>query len=85
MARFFFFLPLATSLRINPRDTSSAMLSCYDYIIVGGGVSGLVVANRLSEDPAGMPLVADLGSHFLTNSVTVLVLESGPLYVFILF
>lgn len=23
----------------------------YDYVVVGGGASGLTVANRLSEDP----------------------------------
>lgn len=41
-------------------DTSS-LLSSYDYVIAGAGVSGLVVANRLTEDP----------------DITVLLIEHG--------
>ncbi|KAI0012979.1 hypothetical protein F4779DRAFT_643094 [Xylariaceae sp. FL0662B] len=37
--------------------------SGYDYIVVGAGIGGLVVANRLSENP----------------TVSVLIIESGPL------
>ncbi|KAH8671782.1 choline dehydrogenase-like protein [Tricladium varicosporioides] len=46
------------------RDTSFASASkeqTYDYIIVGGGISGLTVANRLSEDSKKSVLVIEDG------------------------
>ncbi|KAH8773644.1 hypothetical protein F5883DRAFT_548231 [Diaporthe sp. PMI_573] len=37
------------------------LLDSYDYVIVGGGASGLTVANRLSEDSAVSVLVIEAG------------------------
>lgn len=47
------FATLVLSLHLDPRDLDAPFLPCYDYIIAGGGISGLVVANRLTEDPDG--------------------------------
>ncbi|KAL3447144.1 hypothetical protein BJX65DRAFT_295823 [Aspergillus insuetus] len=42
-------------------DRESDLSSVYDYIVVGGGVSGLVVANRLTEDSRTTVLVIEAG------------------------
>ncbi|KAG0124293.1 hypothetical protein HOY82DRAFT_617978 [Tuber indicum] len=58
------FPAIVTSIPFVPRFVSeNQILAAYDYVVIGGGTSGLAVANRLSED----------------SSKTVLVIESGPM------
>ncbi|KAH6867735.1 hypothetical protein B0T10DRAFT_596953 [Thelonectria olida] len=43
------------------KASRSELLSAYDYVVVGGGASGLTVANRLSEDPKVDVLIIEAG------------------------
>lgn len=56
---------LAASTQIHGFDINADVQTSYDYIVVGCGISGLVVTNRLSED----------------RSTSVLCIEAGIAYV----
>ncbi|KAF2157454.1 GMC oxidoreductase [Myriangium duriaei CBS 260.36] len=57
----------------SPREVQISQVknSTYDYVIVGGGLSGLVVGNRLSANPANKVLVIEWGGIDTSVQATV--------------
>jgi hypothetical protein len=48
--------PVQLARRAVVVDDVSTLSAQYDYVIIGGGASGLTVADRLTEDPKGTRL-----------------------------
>ncbi|KAN0071446.1 hypothetical protein V8E54_010042 [Elaphomyces granulatus] len=43
-------------------QNETQLLQSYDYVVIGGGIAGLVVANRLSEDNGASVLIIEVGT-----------------------
>jgi choline dehydrogenase-like flavoprotein len=72
-------LGLAAALPGNIKaETRAQDTDTYDYVVVGGGVTGLIVANRLTEDQKSGSDPRDYTiQKRLTLAETVLVIEAG--------
>lgn len=76
--------PLAFARQFSPAvhtvtQHDADLLPEYDYVVVGGGVSGLTVANRLTEDSSSMVHPSRRAECRLTVTATVLVIEAGKM------
>lgn len=60
--------PFATAVTLDPHSFS---LKSFDYLVIGGGTTGLAVAARLSDDPHSLVGVIEAGEHMADNTILV--------------
>lgn len=66
-----------SSWAIVTSDRSQAVNKTFDYIIVGGGLTGITLASRLSEDPSLQILLVEVGGDNRTNPSIYDIYQSG--------
>ena len=71
----------AFGVHLHGRDINEPLLESYDYIVVGCGISGLVVSNRLSEIASRTVLCIEAGDALVISSLrrSVLLTSTGTI------
>ena len=69
-----YFFDTALGVHLHGRDINEPLLESYDYIVVGCGISGLVVSNRISEIASRTVLCIEAGDALVLPSLSSMLL-----------
>jgi choline dehydrogenase len=63
---------------VHPATVPKGAPHAFDFIVVGGGTAGCVVAGRLAENPKVSVLVIEAGKKYLDSSLPRYLLSVQP-------